>query len=582
MLPVVLLLLLIANTCKSDWICDITTRLIDTSMSYKTRRCEITIRDLSRVKADLIRFRRTQAFVSSSLNKKTIDNLFKKFKMINKQMKMYVKMDLPRIKAKFRELPQTHEARIQGDVVMQLVDAYFKLNPCSTQTLQEKQDDIDAIRLASENWKQAIRNGLNDPNVKNTLINLNKLKEKFDKNLAKIAGTFPKIESLFEMLIKMANHIRNEFPCNIETTEVPVTTSKPKTTKEATPKTVTCVPTCVHGSCEKLGNGEYICKCNTGFNGVDCSLNDPCGCGEGGVCDCASSPCKCKCFPLYSGAKCQTILPLDPYGCRISEEMHTNRFWQNTIMTHYATFDRGRYNFLGRCLYVLTEPKDAVEPKFQIALRQKLHAKDGRNHTWPEYIVLHVNGRDVIIGQEKADGEVDVRIDDQQITAIPSEHSLGIVNGHALKAHVKDGVRVEIVPYGIGIGFDGESVANVDLNKYWENNVRGMCGDYDGKIYDDYVTKQGYVVRRRDDNKGTLIGNSWKKVDSVKYDEEAKTCRNIPLPAVPALSELQDWDGELYEKAKTTCSSLCGSTTTISFRKCIANFFFSEDVVSSC
>lgn len=75
----------------------------------------------------------------------------------------------------------------------------------------------------------------------------------------------------------------------------------------------TCYETCVHGYCS--GSPDYVCKCNLGWTGPDCSVN--CGCNNHSTCEEQVGKCD-KCQNWTEGESCERCRP-GSYGNATSE-----------------------------------------------------------------------------------------------------------------------------------------------------------------------------------------------------------------------------------------------------------------------
>ncbi|CAH1778303.1 unnamed protein product, partial [Owenia fusiformis] len=362
--------------------------------------------------------------------------------------------------------------------------------------------------------------------------------------------------------------------------------------------------TCSNGVYDELPDGTQYCRCKTGFNGVGCSLPDSCGCGDGGVCNCDGETCACKCHPLFEDAQCSTRKTLPDYTN--GEEPG----WCTIVGDpHYNTFDGATYDFQGHCLYVasMEDISEDFDPLFKISVRNWMGGGGTgiwNSVSWAKYAVIRVLNRfDIYIGAITRDmfpymyfeygndyevaAEFDVRIIDvinqemTNITSLPHTVALGTVQGTntAVTADISidswNGVvTVEILPMAIKVQFKDNHEARIYLDEYWKERVKGMCGNYNGIRDDDYITKTGGRVKSRD-NKGTLIGNSWKNTESLPlYDDDSDVCKDNDIPDLPELSEM---NGELYRSAQRHCEKLCMDITEFRYSSCVADYVFSEE-----
>ncbi|CAH1778307.1 unnamed protein product, partial [Owenia fusiformis] len=339
---------------------------------------------------------------------------------------------------------------------------------------------------------------------------------------------------------------------------------------------------------EELPDGTQYCRCKTGFNGAGCSQPDSCGCGDGGVCNCDGETCACKCHPIFEGPTCSTRNTLPDYT-------NGNEPGWCTIVgdPHYNTLDGAHYDFQGHCLYVasMEDIPEGFDKHFKISVRNWIHGGgtgQWNSVSWAKYAVIRVLDKvDIYIGAISSSSEYDVRKIDikkqemTDITNLPQKVKIGNIQNTdtEVTADISFDSRYRIItvvidPLAIKVQFKKNHEARIYLGDFWKEKVKGMCGNYNGIVDDDYVTKTGARVKSRD-NKGTLIGNSWKNTDSLPlYDDDSDSCEDNDIPDLPKLSKV---DGELYRNAQTHCRRLCTDTTEFRYSSCVADYIFSEE-----
>ncbi|CAH1780669.1 unnamed protein product [Owenia fusiformis] len=344
---------------------------------------------------------------------------------------------------------------------------------------------------------------------------------------------------------------------------------------------------CLNGEFTKLPDGRRFCRCQVGFNGVGCSLRDTCGCGDGGVCNCEADSCQCECHPLFTGPTCneRKELPFHPHD---SSRNVDGRWCEIVGEPHYRTFDGANFDFQGHCLYMMSEdilPDDGdYDHYFTISVRNAMRSEFGGNGvTWPTYIVIRVlNKVDIFIGEMQDENSLDVRIvniRDQEITQItnlPHSEPIGSKDYIPYTAEItKSGetVTAEILPLALKVQFQSNYEARIYLDEHWKGKVKGMCGNYNGVVDDDYVTKTGLRVKTRD-NKGTLIGTSWKNTESLPlYDEDSDDCIDNSLPDMPIFDEINQ---ALFDEASEHCRDLCPDILEFRYSACVADYFTTQ------
>ncbi|CAH1778310.1 unnamed protein product, partial [Owenia fusiformis] len=236
---------------------------------------------------------------------------------------------------------------------------------------------------------------------------------------------------------------------------------------------------------------------------------------------------------------------------------------------------------------------EGFDPFFSLSVRNAIREFGWRGGvSWPSYIVIRIlNKVDIFIGQMGYGpglSTLDVRIVDivnQEITRIteftnlPQTKSIGTILGTntavtAEISYIGRKVTVEIVPMALKIQFISSYEARIYLDEYWKGKVKGMCGNYNDAVDDDYVTKTGIRVKTRE-NKGTLIGNSWKNAESLPlYDKDSDTCIDNTLPDLPRFDEINQ---ALFDEASEHCRDLCPNILEFRYSACVADYFTTQN-----
>ncbi|XP_078064517.1 zonadhesin-like, partial [Mustelus asterias] len=160
---------------------------------------------------------------------------------------------------------------------------------------------------------------------------------------------------------------------------------------------------------------------------------------------------------------------------------------------HYRTFDGYRHHFQGRYTYTLTKtiaPGDL--PPFNI---------DGQNVrriifsrvSFLQAVHVEVYGHSATLmkrGRLVVDG---IRV---QPPYQPREGLMISQRARALQLHTD---------FGLTVNFDGRSSAEIILPSTYRDRVRGLCGNFDGRKYNEFMKPDGSVVRSV-----RVFGKSWR------------------------------------------------------------------------
>ncbi|XP_041034737.1 IgGFc-binding protein-like isoform X2 [Carcharodon carcharias] len=275
----------------------------------------------------------------------------------------------------------------------------------------------------------------------------------------------------------------------------------------ASPCPATCADIYAPAKCERQVTCVEACECEPGYVQSDnaCVKLTDCGCldtndnyhnvGESWLTPGCREQCRCLRSGFY---QCQDFKCWQGTTCAITDgirQCKTEVFHSCRITgdPHYQTFDGYRHHFQGRYTYTLSKtiaPGD-LRP-FNI---------EGKN--WRRRFYSRVSFLEAVY--------VDVL-----------GHSVALMKRHRL---VVDGIRVQ-TPYepteglriyqksksiqletefGLAVNFDGRGRAVITLPSPYQDHVRGLCGNYDGRRDNELMKPDGSVVRSV-----KIFGNSWR------------------------------------------------------------------------
>uniref|UniRef100_A0A4W3H362 Mucin-5AC-like n=1 Tax=Callorhinchus milii TaxID=7868 RepID=A0A4W3H362_CALMI len=240
-------------------------------------------------------------------------------------------------------------------------------------------------------------------------------------------------------------------------------------------------------SCQTLDMECYATGCVSG-----------CVCPKGLVSD-GSSGCiavnQCPC--VHNGVHYQSgdSIQVDCNTCECND-----RQWQCTTNSchgtcgiygdgHYITFDGRRYNFNGDCEYTVAQDHCGKNPSngtFRVITENIPCGTTGT--TCSKAIKIFLGNTELKLSEGKY--EV-VTFDDE--THIPYKvRHLGIY-------------LVIEAENGLVLVWDKKTSLTVKLKPSFKGNICGMCGNFDGNVYNDFTTRSQLVVANVQE-----FGNSWK------------------------------------------------------------------------
>ncbi|KAK3544801.1 hypothetical protein QTP86_027560 [Hemibagrus guttatus] len=162
----------------------------------------------------------------------------------------------------------------------------------------------------------------------------------------------------------------------------------------------------------------------------------------------------------------------------------------------YKTFDSKWYRFDGHCQYTLVEV-------INIFVCQDI------------YGLFSINAESVPCCDEAltCSRSISVKLKDE-VTLILSDMNVTqkLLNGWRFRAQSLYSVHtvglyiiISVPELGLSVIWDKQTKVKIELQASWNGKVRGLCGDFDGKLMNDLLTSSSTVVS------STLeFGNSWK------------------------------------------------------------------------
>ncbi|XP_028410566.1 IgGFc-binding protein-like [Dendronephthya gigantea] len=262
------------------------------------------------------------------------------------------------------------------------------------------------------------------------------------------------------------------------------------------------------GTCTNI-HSNFSCSCPVGFTGHRCEMKvddcDDLSCGKNEVCVRVGDTFDCVCHQDYTGDDCKEKV-------------------EATCVTygdpHYRTFDGKRFDFMGKCEYVLA--KDRVNNTFEI--RQENEPCGNGLVTCTKSITVIFPGLTIKLqrGMTNVNGG-----------EISSSTNYGAVN---VTIH-GNGRTVVTSDYGVTVFWNNVYNVRVTIGGRYVNRTSGLCGTYNKMKYDDFWTPYGTIV-----GDPVEFGNSW-KVDP--------TCENATTVDHPCDANL-----ERRLIARENCSAL--------------------------
>ncbi|XP_021374155.1 SCO-spondin-like [Mizuhopecten yessoensis] len=155
---------------------------------------------------------------------------------------------------------------------------------------------------------------------------------------------------------------------------------------------------------------------------------------------------------------------------------------------HYMTFDGKRYNFMGECSYYLVK----VSPNFNL-LAENIHCGHG-TASCTKSVTIEYQGHTIKMGSQHA-----LTVDSVSVPNLPYRGT-GIVVDTVNSLFIK-----AILDNGVSILWDGRTRAYITVPPTFVNKTQGLCGTYDFKQSNDFLTREGDI-----ETSETNFGNRWK------------------------------------------------------------------------
>ncbi|XP_013180497.1 PREDICTED: hemocytin isoform X2 [Papilio xuthus] len=191
--------------------------------------------------------------------------------------------------------------------------------------------------------------------------------------------------------------------------------------------------------------------------------------------------------------------------------------------SHLATFDGTHYDFEGVCTYLLAKGSMDGQDGFSVEIQNVPCGTTGA--TCSKSVTLRVTNAD---GSEES-------ISLSQGAPLPDATNLKRIKLRIAGAYV----FADVPSLGMSLQWDRELRVYVKVDAMWQNRVKGLCGNYNSDMRDDFQTPSGGGFA---ETSALIFADSWKlKPTCPKPQEVADHCKQRP--------QRKEW-------ATTTCGAL--------------------------
>ncbi|KAM9316560.1 IgGFc-binding protein-like [Gastrophryne carolinensis] len=193
---------------------------------------------------------------------------------------------------------------------------------------------------------------------------------------------------------------------------------------------------------------------------------------------------------------------------------------------HYMTFDGFTHTFMGNCTYTLSklcEPNSSL-PFFNV---EAAHEYRGGNTqvSYVKEVTVYIHSYKISLQKEKV-----VKVDDltQQLPVSLSPDVYVGLSGQYVDL---------IAAFGLRVKYDGNHRVEVTLSKAYQNQVCGICANYNEKRGDDNLNPNGGK-----ETDSTSYGNSWQVANDTSCFQAATVIPNCTLEEI---HEIQNSCGKI-------------------------------------
>ncbi|KAM6960357.1 LOW QUALITY PROTEIN: zonadhesin, like [Tautogolabrus adspersus] len=242
-----------------------------------------------------------------------------------------------------------------------------------------------------------------------------------------------------------------------------------------------CVPLDRCGCLDQ--DGEYH---DVGDSWLTDKCADQCTCEKGGKITCKDHSCSSNSLCALDNLGDLYCKPTKFSRCSVSGD------------PHYRTFDGFTHHFQGPYTYILAQGHNVENVNLQpLVVRGKNIRRGGnRRVSFLDQMYISVYGVDVRFLQKKT-----VLVNGERVAP-----PLSPVDGLTITMNSR---QVQLsTDFGLTVRFDGNSRGEIILPSTYTNQVRGLCGNYDGLTRNEYMKPDGVVVRNLN-----TFGDSWRTTD---------------------------------------------------------------------
>ncbi|NXC77137.1 FCGBP protein, partial [Anhinga anhinga] len=251
-----------------------------------------------------------------------------------------------------------------------------------------------------------------------------------------------------------------------------------------------------------IPRGECGCVFNDRLHGLHDEFWGDSSCTKRCVCDETTRKAVCHRTSCRPGEECQVkdgIQDCYPKSYQTCTAVGT---------THYKSFDGAKFIFQGTCMYQFAGlcKKNQGLVDFQVLVQNDHH--DTNLLSSISLVTVQVYGKTIVISQEHP-GKITINDLLVNLPYHPRDRKISIYRGGREAVVETD--------FGLTVTYDWESQVTASVPSTYANTLCGLCGNYNGKVDDEMMMRDGQVTSKPDS-----FGHSWKVTDTPGCVELSK------------------------------------------------------------